>query len=74
MKHQCITITVSGATGIGKSAVAATIRAALEHHGYCVAIPDRAERLNPSLPIGKAALHEVPAIDSTVIVIAEECL
>lgn len=74
MKPQCILVNVSGPVSSGKSAIAATIRVILENHGYCVAIPDKSERLNPSSPIATAAPHEAPTVNNTVIVITEECL
>lgn len=69
-----IQIDVSGPVGTGKSAIAASIKKMLESHGYCVAIPQREERNNPSKDLENAAHHEKPKPDSTVIVVTEDCV
>ena len=71
-KFHIIDITVSGETQCGKSAVLASIRSLLEKHGYCVAIPDCAERNNPSQPLSRAEVHELPNADRTVFVLRED--
>lgn len=62
-----IEIQVSGPVQSGKSAIAATIRDVLGKHSICVAIPDRAERNNPSAPLETCARHEWPRTDCVVI-------
>ena len=66
-----ITIHISGDVGTGKSSVLASIRDLLEGYGYCVAIPSREERNNPSMGLAVAATHELPDPDKTVIVLNE---
>lgn len=68
-----IHINISGASSTGKSALLATIRDAIASHGYCVAVPERGERNNPSKSLEDAAPHEKPKYDSTVIVLTETC-
>lgn len=67
-----IHIEISGPVQTGKSAILASVRELLESHGYCVAIPDRAQRKNPPTEIAKAAPHEKPEKDKTVIVLTEK--
>ena len=69
-----IQIEISGSVQVGKSAVLATIRDLLIANNYCVAIPDREERRNPSSPLKTAASHEKPSKDGTVFVLTEKCL
>jgi Ni2+-binding GTPase involved in maturation of urease and hydrogenase len=71
MKTKVIHISISGPVGCGKSATAASIRDMLTRLGYCVATPDRGERMNPAAPIEQAAEHEKPRLDSAVIIITE---
>jgi len=66
-----IQINITGPVQTGKTAVLASIKALLEEQGYCVAIPDREERNNPSHPIDSAAPHEKPKCDKTVFVLTE---
>lgn len=66
-----INIHVNGPVQCGKSAVLATIKETLEGQGYCVAVPDRMERNNPSRPITTAPNHEKPKQDRTVFVLTE---
>ena len=66
-----IHINISGTRSTGKSAILATIRDALACHGYCIAVPERGERNNPSKNLEQAAPHEKPKVDSTVIVLTE---
>lgn len=68
-KH--IEIQIAGPVASGKSAILASLRQLLEGHGYCVAIPYRGERLNPSEGIEDSAPHEKPNLDETVITIRE---
>lgn len=68
-----IQINITGPVQTGKTAVLASIKAMLEKDGYCVAIPDREERNNPSYPIDSAAPHEQPKRDKTVFVLTEDC-
>lgn len=68
-----IQINITGPVQTGKTAVLASIKAMLEKDGYCVAIPDREERNNPSHPIDSAAPHEQPKRDKTVFVLIEDC-
>ena len=68
-----IKITVAGPAQSGKSAIAASIRELLERAGYCVAIPSREERLNPSQTLSAAKSHERPRLDETVVVLHEQC-
>lgn len=66
-----IQINITGPVQAGKSAVMASIKAMLEQHGYCVAVPDREERNNPSHPIDSAPQHAQPGRDKTVFVLTE---
>lgn len=66
-----IHISISGPVQTGKSAVYQSIKKMLEQRGYCVAVPDRAERLNPSDNLDNAASHEKPTKDETVVVLTE---
>lgn len=66
-----IYIHISGNVQTGKSATLQTIRQLLENHGYCVAVPDRAERRNPSVTLAQAEPHEKPNPDHTVFVLSE---
>lgn len=66
-----IEISIIGPVQCGKSAILASIREMLVAYQYCVVIPDRAERLNPSNEISVSASHEKPSIDGTVIVLTE---
>jgi Ni2+-binding GTPase involved in maturation of urease and hydrogenase len=66
-----IYIEVSGPTQTGKSAILASIKQLLDQYGYCVVIPDRAQRLNPPSPISSAASHEVPCKNHSVIILTE---
>lgn len=68
-----IHINISGTSSTGKSALLATIRDAIACHGYCVAVPERGERNNPSKNLDTAAPHEKPSYDNTVIVLTETC-
>lgn len=67
-----IRISVSGRVQTGKSAVLQSIRDMLDKAGYCVAIPERAERNDPSLPLHQALAHEKPDPDATVFVLTEQ--
>lgn len=67
-----IQINITGPVQTGKTAVLASIKAMLEKDGYCVAIPGREERNNPSYPIDSAG-HEQPKRDRTVFVLTEDC-
>lgn len=71
MTSKIITVSVSGPVGCGKSAVLRSIAKMLEEHNYCVAIPDRSERINPSSDLDEAKKHERPSKDKTVIVLTE---
>lgn len=71
MKTKIITISVSGPVGSGKSAVLQSIATMLQDYNYCVAIPDRSERTNPSDDLEHAKDHERPSKDHTVIVLTE---
>lgn len=66
-----IHIAINGEVGSGKSAVLRAIAELLANSGYCVAIPDRAERNNPSRPLQTAAEHERPRPDETVFILTE---
>lgn len=66
-----ITIEISGNVQTGKSAVLASIRDLLIKNNYCVAIPEREERHNPSSPLKTAAAHEKPGKDNTVFILNE---
>ena len=66
-----ILIDISGPTASGKTAALQSIKAMLEDHGYCVAIPDRAERLNPGPQLRNAAGHEKPKLDAAVFILRE---
>ena len=71
-KMNVIKITIEGPVQSGKSAVLQSIKGMLESFNYCVAIPNREERRNPSACISSAAPHEKPRQDKTVIVLAEK--
>jgi nucleoside-triphosphatase THEP1 len=71
MKTEVIHISISGAVQVGKSAVLAQIKAMLEAYGYCVAIPDREERNNPSRSLVDASAHERPSLNGAVFVLTE---
>ena len=66
-----IYIHISGPVQAGKSATLQSIRHLLEGHGYCVAIPDRSERNNPSETLEQSPAHELPNLDQTVFVLLE---
>lgn len=66
-----IHISITGKVQIGKSAVLQSIKQLLESHNYCVAVPDREERHNPSSPIESAKQHEKPSKDDTVFILSE---
>ena len=66
-------VNISGSVQTGKTATLQSIKRLLESNNYCVVIPDREERHNPSNPIEEAASHEKPDKDKTVIVLTEEC-
>ena len=70
-KPNVIYIEISGSVQIGKSAVLQSIKGMLEGFNYCVVVPDRAERHNPSKCISKSASHEQPSQDNTVIILSE---
>jgi len=67
-----INIEIKGPVQTGKSAVMASVKQMLEAEGYCVAIPERGERNNPSSPIKDAASHEQPKRDRTVFILTED--
>ena len=69
-----IHIDISGPVQSGKTAALQSIRAMLEDHGYCVAIPDRAERLNPGPHLRSAASHEKPPPDEAVFILREHVM
>ena len=66
-----IQITIEGKAQTGKSAVLQSIKKMLEDHKYCVAIPERGERFNPSADIKEAKSWEKPKKDKTVIILTE---
>lgn len=68
-----IQINIAGPVQTGKTAILQEIKRLLESHNYCVAVPDRGERHNPSEPLDSAAAHEKPKPDNTVIVLTESC-
>ena len=71
-KHEgVIKIQVIGSVQTGKSAVLASIKEMLESYGYCVAIPEREERNNPSAALNHAKIHECPVHDKTVFILTE---
>ncbi len=70
-KTNIIYISVNGKTQIGKSSILQTIKKKLESYNYCVVVPERMERLNPSSDLDDGLAHEVPKKDNTVIVLTE---
>ena len=70
-KAVAIQINISGPVQTGKSAILSSIKEMLTDRGYCVAIPEREERLNPSETLDTAPEHERPEKDKTVIIITE---
>ena len=66
-----ININISGTVQVGKSAVLQSIKDMLESRNYCVAVPCRDERNNPSDDLDKGVTHEIPGKDSTVFVLSE---
>lgn len=71
MKTNVIHIEITGPVQTGKSAIAASIKAMLDSHGYCVARPNREDRNNPPREIALAGAYEKPMKDTTVIIISE---
>lgn len=66
-----IHIDISGPVQSGKTAALQSIKSMLEDHGYCVAIPDRGERLNPGPHLRNASGHEKPKLDEAVFILRE---
>ena len=69
-----IEISIKGPVQSGKSCVLSSIRDLLESHGYCVAVPEREMRYNPTGTLNDALPHEMPRRDSTVFVLVEAAL
>ena len=68
---ELIHISITGKVQTGKSAILQSIKELLEQHNYCVAVPDREMRHNPSANLTNAAAHERPKKDTAVIVLTE---
>lgn len=66
-----IRIEILGKVQTGKSALLQSIHKLLLDNNYCVAIPNREERHNPSSNLNQAASHERPNKDETVIILTE---
>ena len=71
MKTKTIEITVSGSTQTGKSAILREIKEHLESLNLAVIFSERAHRNNMPPTFKGSANHELPKLDSTVVVLNE---